>query len=718
MRSRGAKSERAARLVKSNVDELPTCPLSLTHAALGGQVETVSLAQKPVRAARLTSRGLQSAARPFPRRVATPDFFTRPLDPAHDYSQSLREGSRETASSMSAPPGPPPHNAASSATFPVATVGVAGMTAEKIAKYTQLQAGYRAGQLRFVELAELQVYVTWMHREVALHHRELERELETAFQAALAARPQQPAAAAAAPAPTVPPATSGDATKIFQFPPAGMGIRGFTDAHVRHYYQLQDEYRAGTISRDNYKALQQYVNVLNKERPRDSVVSEDATVAQAPTTKAATTTGAAAAPVATNAKASGARTAASKRAAASSAATKSVSPPPARKRKSEPTKTTSSTSVRRTSSNASDPALIPLIVRQFDPIDGSDLRDLLHLSRVNKAWRTPALQRLHAIVPIFSPESPSLGSLYELVNLTLTESGTASKGKGKGKKDGNTRPKIEWSDSEGSEDDFAEGPGDGPASKALDKAAMRLYHAYVKLPSLAALPTELLFYGPFEFETSARAVRRFLQVCPNIRKLRLNFLHRGFVDSPYERRYEPHGLVLRYAAEAQPLIQSIELARVSDRNWDMIPALRAFKELKHLSITYGETGQAVELLNYDDAGSRTRSVPFPTRVARTKQSHRARPAGSPDRSVQDEFDLSLRWHHAQVARPLGVSEPAQSRHRVRRRHVRVGGQDNQDHARVGRLSRDTRDGYHFSDGTSAEKGLVVGGRVRIPRRAL
>ncbi|KAG0659127.1 hypothetical protein C6P46_005298 [Rhodotorula mucilaginosa] len=503
---------------------------------------------------------------------------------------------------MSAPPGPPPHNAASSATFPVATVGVAGMTAEKIAKYTQLQAGYRAGQLRFVELAELQVYVTWMHREVALHHRELERELETAFQAALAARPQQPAAAAAAPAPTVPPATSGDATKIFQFPPAGMGIRGFTDAHVRHYYQLQDEYRAGTISRDNYKALQQYVNVLNKERPRDSVVSEDATVAQAPTTKAATTTGAAAAPVATNAKASGARTAASKRAAASSAATKSVSPPPARKRKSEPTKTTSSTSVRRTSSNASDPALIPLIVRQFDPIDGSDLRDLLHLSRVNKAWRTPALQRLHAIVPIFSPESPSLGSLYELVNLTLTESGTASKGKGKGKKDGNTRPKIEWSDSEGSEDDFAEGPGDGPASKALDKAAMRLYHAYVKLPSLAALPTELLFYGPFEFETSARAVRRFLQVCPNIRKLRLNFLHRGFVDSPYERRYEPHGLVLRYAAEAQPLIQSIELARVSDRNWDMIPALRAFKELKHLSITYGETGQAVELLNYDDAG--------------------------------------------------------------------------------------------------------------------
>lgn len=357
--------------------------------------------------------------------------------------------------------------------------------------------------------------------------------------------------------------------------------------------------------------------MLNRERLRDPEAFEAATTGQAPTTKAATTTNAAAAPVAASAKASGSGIAASKR-IAKSAAAKSASPPPARKRKSEPTKaTSSSTSARPTVSKASDPALISLIVRQFDPIKGSDLRDLLDLSRVNKAWRTPALQRLHATVAIFSPQSPSLGSLYELVNLTLTQSGAASKGKGKGKgrgrgaQGGNARSKVEWTDSDGSEDEFAEEPGDGPARKALDKAAMRLCHAYEKFPSLAALPTELLFYGPFEFETSARAVRRFLQVCPNIRKLRLNFVHRGFVDSPYERQYEPHALVLKYAAEAQPQIRSIELARVSDRNWDMIPALRAFKELKHLSITYGEEGQAVELLNYDEVWSTPGQEPDP-----------------------------------------------------------------------------------------------------------
>ena len=59
--------------------------------------------------------------------------------------------------------------------------------------------------------------------------------------------------------------TSAAAAAAFAFPPAGTGVAGFTDAHVRHYYQLQEEYRTGMISRDNYKALQQYVNVLNRK---------------------------------------------------------------------------------------------------------------------------------------------------------------------------------------------------------------------------------------------------------------------------------------------------------------------------------------------------------------------------------------------------------------------------------------------------------------------
>lgn len=75
----------------------------------------------------------------------------------------------------------------------------------------------------------LKLYVMTLHCEVAVHHRELERQLEAAFQAASAAPPLQPAASAAAPAPTISPATSGDTAKTFQFPPAGTGICNFTD---------------------------------------------------------------------------------------------------------------------------------------------------------------------------------------------------------------------------------------------------------------------------------------------------------------------------------------------------------------------------------------------------------------------------------------------------------------------------------------------------------
>ncbi|GAA5883649.1 hypothetical protein JCM3774_003077 [Rhodotorula dairenensis] len=61
------------------------------------------------------------------------------------------------------------------------------------------------------------------------------------------------------------PTATTSAAATFAFPQAGTGVAGFSDAHVRHYYQLQDEYRSGMISRENYKALQQYVNVLNRK---------------------------------------------------------------------------------------------------------------------------------------------------------------------------------------------------------------------------------------------------------------------------------------------------------------------------------------------------------------------------------------------------------------------------------------------------------------------
>ncbi|BGP25487.1 DNA-dependent ATPase fun30 [Rhodotorula toruloides] len=48
----------------------------------------------------------------------------------------------------------------------------------------------------------------------------------------------------------------------YQFPPAFTGIAGMTDAHVRHYDQLQKHWRAGTISQADFKVLQQYINVL------------------------------------------------------------------------------------------------------------------------------------------------------------------------------------------------------------------------------------------------------------------------------------------------------------------------------------------------------------------------------------------------------------------------------------------------------------------------
>ncbi|BGP56091.1 DNA-dependent ATPase fun30 [Rhodotorula sphaerocarpa] len=61
------------------------------------------------------------------------------------------------------------------------------------------------------------------------------------------------------------PAQMTAAANAFQFPPARTGVAGFTDAHLRHYHQLQDEYRSGVISKENFKALQQYTTVLQRK---------------------------------------------------------------------------------------------------------------------------------------------------------------------------------------------------------------------------------------------------------------------------------------------------------------------------------------------------------------------------------------------------------------------------------------------------------------------
>lgn len=52
------------------------------------------------------------------------------------------------------------------------------------------------------------------------------------------------------------------AVTAYQFPPAFTGVAGMTDAHVRHYEQLQKHWRAGTITPADFKVLQQYINVL------------------------------------------------------------------------------------------------------------------------------------------------------------------------------------------------------------------------------------------------------------------------------------------------------------------------------------------------------------------------------------------------------------------------------------------------------------------------
>lgn len=218
---------KTASLVKSNkFDELPTCPLVLALAASDGRVETVSLLQKPVQSTSPTSQRLTAPHVLSLAASRRPSLF---LSPSRPGARPPRATEQRTVG-MSAPPGASPQNVASSVTFPVATVGVAGMTAERIADYTQLQAGYRAGRLGVLELAMLKVYVMTLHCEVAVHHRELERQLEAAFQAASAAPPLQPAASAAALAPAISPATSGDAAKPSSSPPRA---RAFATSPMR-----------------------------------------------------------------------------------------------------------------------------------------------------------------------------------------------------------------------------------------------------------------------------------------------------------------------------------------------------------------------------------------------------------------------------------------------------------------------------------------------------
>ncbi|GAA5955934.1 hypothetical protein JCM10213_000072, partial [Rhodosporidiobolus nylandii] len=50
----------------------------------------------------------------------------------------------------------------------------------------------------------------------------------------------------------------------YSFPPAQVGTAGMTVAHVQHYVQLQEAYRRGQITPEEYKQLTQYIGVIQK----------------------------------------------------------------------------------------------------------------------------------------------------------------------------------------------------------------------------------------------------------------------------------------------------------------------------------------------------------------------------------------------------------------------------------------------------------------------
>ncbi|GAA6036997.1 hypothetical protein JCM8097_005499 [Rhodosporidiobolus ruineniae] len=50
----------------------------------------------------------------------------------------------------------------------------------------------------------------------------------------------------------------------YHFPPASLGTANMTQAHVSHYYQLQQAYRCSSITGNEYKQLVQYTSALNK----------------------------------------------------------------------------------------------------------------------------------------------------------------------------------------------------------------------------------------------------------------------------------------------------------------------------------------------------------------------------------------------------------------------------------------------------------------------
>ncbi|GAA5976119.1 hypothetical protein JCM11641_003285 [Rhodosporidiobolus odoratus] len=71
---------------------------------------------------------------------------------------------------------------------------------------------------------------------------------------------QQPVPSQAYP----PPQSQQAPTQPFNFPIASVGVAGMSAAHCSHYIQLQEGYRRGAITPDEYKQLMQYLTVLNK----------------------------------------------------------------------------------------------------------------------------------------------------------------------------------------------------------------------------------------------------------------------------------------------------------------------------------------------------------------------------------------------------------------------------------------------------------------------
>ncbi|BGP43227.1 hypothetical protein JCM10449v2_007255 [Rhodotorula kratochvilovae] len=249
--------------------------------------------------------------------------------------------------------------------------------------------------------------------------------------------------------------------------------------------------------------------------------------------------------------------------------------PPAKRTKAELLRASASNAAKRAPAARPPPPPVPAaapqqslpkqilacIVSHIDPLHPEGLTSLLRLCRTSKALRAVARPALYRILPVYNQRDKCHSALSFLLDKFLELSDKP-------------RPAP---------------PANDDDTGVLDRGAQRLLRALKADPARAALVEEVVFYGPIPGENPAGAMRRVLDICRDVKAVRLveheppDVYERRNDEDEWDREAGP--CVLKVVHERFPDLKRLAVRGIHPDDQEYTLCLLApFKDLEHLEL--------------------------------------------------------------------------------------------------------------------------------------